>query len=129
MLSGQQTGAIYRGTAGQWMWVLHRISGFAVFVFLLIHIADTALIRVAPEAYNAVIGTYHTPIMATGEIGVVAAVTFHALNGLRIIAMDAWPWALRRERWLTMGVWALFALAMAGFVPVHLNHAFELGWW
>ena len=47
---------------------------------------DTALVRVSPEAYNAVIGTYKNPIVGLGEVGLVAAVIFHALNGLRIIA-------------------------------------------
>lgn len=108
------------------MWLLHRISGVAIFIFLLVHIADTALVRVAPEAYNAVIGMYHTPIMALGEAGIVAATTFHALNGLRIIAIDASPWGVRHQRWLTLAVWVLFAVAMLAFLPIHLNHA--LGW-
>jgi succinate dehydrogenase / fumarate reductase, cytochrome b subunit len=119
-------GTLYRGGEGQWMWVLHRISGVAIFVFLLVHIADTALIRMAPAAYDAVIGMYHTPIMALGEAGIVAAVTFHALNGLRIIATDALPYGATRQRALTLGVWALFLVAMAGFLPLHLHKA--LGW-
>ena len=44
--------------------------------------------RVSPEAYNAVINTYKTPIMGLGEIALVAAIGLHALNGLRIILID-----------------------------------------
>jgi len=124
--SRRSRGTLFRGSEGQWMWLLHRISGVAIFVFLLVHIADTALVRVAPEAYNAVIGMYHTPIMALGEAGIVAATTFHALNGLRIIAIDASTWGVRHQRWLTAAVWVLFVLVMLGFLPIHLNHA--LGW-
>ena len=51
-----------------WSWVLHRITGIAIFFFLLVHVLDTALIRVSPEAYNAVIGTYKNPIMGIGEV-------------------------------------------------------------
>jgi succinate dehydrogenase / fumarate reductase cytochrome b subunit len=36
-----------------WSWVLHRITGVAIFFFLLVHILDTSLLRVSPEAYNA----------------------------------------------------------------------------
>ena len=54
-----------------WSWVLHRITGVAIFFFLLVHVLDTALIRVSPEAYNAVIGTYKNPIMALGEVVLV----------------------------------------------------------
>ena len=83
-------GTLYRGREGMWSWVLHRITGVAIFFFLLVHILDTALIRISPEAYNAVIGTYKTPIMGLGEVALVAAIVFHALNGLRIILIDFW---------------------------------------
>jgi len=41
-----------------WSWVAHRVTGFAIFFFLLVHVADTAMVRVSPEAYNTVIGAY-----------------------------------------------------------------------
>ena len=71
-----------------WSWVLHRITGVAIFFFLLVHVLDTALIRVSPEAYDAVIGTYKNPVMALGEVVLVAGIVFHAMNGLRIILVD-----------------------------------------
>src|SRR5690349_10480691 len=86
-------GTLYRGREGMWSWVLHRITGVAIFFFLLVHILDTTLIRVSPEAYDAVIGTYKNPIMGLGEVVLVAAITYHAFNGLRIILVDLWPWA------------------------------------
>ncbi|WP_316294033.1 succinate dehydrogenase, cytochrome b556 subunit, partial [Clavibacter michiganensis] len=73
-----------------WSWVLHRITGVSIFFFLLVHVLDTSLIRVSPEAYNAVIGTYKNPIMGIGEVALVGAIGFHALNGLRIILIDFW---------------------------------------
>jgi len=54
-------GTLYRGKEGMWSWVLHRITGVGLYFFLLVHILDTALIRVSPEAYNVVIGAYQTP--------------------------------------------------------------------
>jgi hypothetical protein len=51
-------GTLYRGREGMWSWVLHRITGVAIYFFLLVHILDTALVRVSPEAYNIVIGSY-----------------------------------------------------------------------
>ena len=86
-------GTLYRGREGMWSWVLHRITGVAIFFFLLVHVLDTSLVRVSPEAYNAVIGTYQTPIMGLGEVALVGAIVFHAFNGLRIILVDFWAWA------------------------------------
>jgi len=121
---GTPLGTLYRGREGMWAWLLHRITGVAIFFFLLVHILDTALVRLAPEAYNQVIGMYHTPIMAIGEAGIVAAVTLHALNGIRIILMDAFPWGARYQRRMFYGVLALFVLVMAVFLPIHFAHAF-----
>jgi len=56
-------GTLYRGREGMWSWVAHRVTGVLIFFFLLVHVLDTALVRVSPEAYNAAISTYQTPIM------------------------------------------------------------------
>lgn len=117
-------GTLYRGREGMWSWVLHRITGVAIFFFLLVHILDTALIRVDPEAYDAVIGTYKTPIMGLGEIGLVAAIGLHALNGLRIIAIDFLSIGPRIQRlmfWVAIAIWILL---LAGFIPRQLGHIF-----
>jgi succinate dehydrogenase / fumarate reductase cytochrome b subunit len=64
-----------------WSWVAHRITGVAVFFFLFVHVLDTALVRVSPDAYDRVIATYKTPLVNLLEVGLVGAVLFHALNG------------------------------------------------
>ncbi|GAA3329870.1 hypothetical protein GCM10017712_00860 [Curtobacterium citreum] len=113
-------GTLYRGSTGMWSWVLHRITGVAIYFFLLVHILDTALVRLSPEAYNAVIGTYKTPIMNLGEIALVMAIVFHALNGLRIILVDFWSKGPKYQRamfWIVIVVWAVL---IAGFLPRQL---------
>jgi len=117
-------GTLYRGREGMWSWVLHRITGTAIFFFLLVHILDTSLVRISPEAYNAVIGTYKTPIMGIGEAALVAAIGLHALNGLRIIAIDFFSWGPRAQRIMFWVVIALWVVLLAGFLPRHLLHVF-----
>lgn len=117
-------GTLYRGREGMWSWVLHRITGVAIFFFLLVHILDTALVRVSPEAYDAVIGAYKTPIMGIGEIGLVAAIGLHALNGLRIIAIDFTKIGPRVQRVLFWVAIALWLVLLAGFIPRQLMHIF-----
>ena len=117
-------GTVYRGREGMWSWVLHRITGVAIYFFLLVHILDTALVRLSPEAYNAVIGTYKTPIMGLGETALVAAIGFHALNGLRIILIDFWSVGAKYQKqlfWIVIGLWIVL---LVGFVPRQFMHIF-----
>ena len=117
-------GTLYRGREGMWSWVLHRITGVAIYFFLLVHILDTALVRVSPEAYNAVINTYKTPIMGLGETALVAAIGLHALNGLRIILIDFSSWGTKHQKlmfWIVIGLWVVLLI---GFVPRQFMHIF-----
>jgi succinate dehydrogenase / fumarate reductase cytochrome b subunit len=121
--SRRPAGTLYRGREGMWSWVLHRITGVAIFFFLLVHILDTALVRVSPEAYNAVIGQYQTPIMGLGETALVAAIVFHAFNGLRIILIDFWNAKYQKVMfYVVIGLWVVTMLA---FVPRHLTNVFS----
>lgn len=118
--SKRPAGTLYRGREGMWSWVLQRITGVAIFFFLLVHVLDTALIRVSPEAYDAVIGTYKNPVMGFGEVALVAAIVYHAFNGLRIIAVDLWPWATRHQRQLWWGVLGVWAVTTGAFAARHI---------
>ena len=117
-------GTLYRGKVGMWSWVLHRITGVAIFFFLLVHVLDTALVRLSPEAYNAVISTYKTPIIGLAELGLVAAILFHALNGLRVILIDFWRRGVKYQNVMFWVVVAIALIAFIGFAPRHLSHVF-----
>lgn len=118
--------SVYKGDPGMWAWVAHRISGVAIFFFLLVHVLDTALVTVSPETYNAVIDTYKNPIVGLMEIGLVALVLFHALNGLRIVAVDFWSKGARYQRqmlWAVVGIWVVvFAAAAARLLFLLFQH-------
>ncbi len=120
-------GTLYRGREGMWSWVLHRITGVAIYFFLLVHLLDTSLIRVSPEAYNAVIGTYKNPVMGLGELGLVGAILFHALNGLRVIMIDFWQLGTKYHRMMFYVVIGLWLVLMLGFAPRHLINVFSEG--
>ena len=90
----------------------------AIFFFLLVHVLDTALVRVSPEAYNAVMATYKNPVMGLGEAGLVAAIVYHAFNGLRIIAIDFFSVGTKYHRLMFYGVLGLWVAIM---IPVAIK--------
>jgi succinate dehydrogenase / fumarate reductase cytochrome b subunit len=104
-----------RGREGYWAWMLHRVSGLAVLAFLALHIVDIWLMTLGPEWFDAAVGLYRHPLFRVGEVFVFAGVLYHALNGLRIIALDLSGWAFDRQRGLWFAVLVTTAVVM---VPV-----------
>jgi succinate dehydrogenase / fumarate reductase cytochrome b subunit len=123
-LAATPAGTLYRGKVGMWSWVLHRITGVGIFFFLLVHILDTALVRVSPEAYNVVIESYKTPIIGVAELGLVGAILFHGLNGLRVIAVDFWSKGTKFQALMFWAVMVITVVLVAGFAPLHLARVF-----
>ena len=84
-------GSPYMGHEGQWSWIFHRITGVAVVLYLFAHIVDTALVGWGPEAYDRVVSAYKNPAVHLLELGLVLAVLFHAINGIKITLIDFFP--------------------------------------
>lgn len=84
-------GTVYKGHEGQWSWMLHRITGVAVILFLFAHVVDTAVIGWGPEAYNRVTDAYKNPAVHVLELGLVLAVLYHSINGMKITLIDFFP--------------------------------------
>jgi len=100
----------YRGGEGMLAWAFHRISGIAIFAFVVLHVVDIFLVGVAPGVYDTLLSFYATPIGILMEWLLGAAVLYHALNGLRIVVMDFWPRLSRYHRGLWRLDWILFIL-------------------
>ena len=105
-------GTLYRGREGMWSWVAHRVTGVLIFFFLFAHVLDTALVRVSPDSYNRIMDTYKTPLVNLLEVGLVGAVLFHALNGIRVMLIDFWAKGTRYQKQMTYVVVAVFLLVM-----------------
>jgi succinate dehydrogenase / fumarate reductase, cytochrome b subunit len=114
---------LYRGDPGMWSWVLHRITGATIFFFLFVHVLDTALVRISPQSYDEIISTYKTPIVGLMEFGLVAAVLYHALNGIRVILIDFWAKGVRYQRlmlWTIGVVWLLVIVPATVVLGTHM---------
>lgn len=117
-------GTLYRGREGMWSWVAHRVTGVLIFFFLFAHVLDTALVRVSPDSYNRIMDTYKTPLVNLMEVGLVAAVLFHALNGIRITLIDFWAKGTRYQKQMTYVVVGVFVAVMIPTTYRLLSHTF-----
>ena len=101
-------GPLYKGHEGQYSWLLHRVTGVAIILFLVAHVVDTAVVGWGPEAYNRVASVYHNPFIRLLELGLVAAVLYHSFNGVKIMLIDFFPRLTRHIRGLGIATTLLF---------------------
>ncbi len=103
---------VYKGKTGQWAFVTHRVTGFLVFMFLLLHIVDVSLVNIDADLYDEVHELYGNIVLRLFEVGLLFALVFHALNGLRIVVLDFFPGAIAKERTMTVIVVVVTILAV-----------------
>ena len=117
-MSPATSSTVYKGKSGQWAFVLHRITGFLVFMFLLLHVVDVSLVNASPTLYNEVHDLYGNVLLRLFEVGLLAALLFHAFNGLRIVMIDFFPGAIRSEKVMFTIVlfFTVILTAVGGFI-------------
>jgi len=75
---------------------------------------DIAVIGWGPRVFDKLLFLYRAPAFRVGEVGLVAAVLYHAINGVRICIMDFWPETMAFHRKLNYAVGIAFTLL---FIP------------
>ena len=84
----------YRGGEGQIAWMLHRVTGVGVFLFLGLHILNIFLMSFPSHVFNSVLFLYHSVLFKLLSIfGLYLGLLYHALNGIRVMIVDFWPGA------------------------------------
>jgi succinate dehydrogenase / fumarate reductase cytochrome b subunit len=111
------TGLRYRGQGPMLTFVLHRIGGVGMAVFVAVHILSSFL--------GGDIGTFLNTIYENWlfQIFIFFCVLFHAINGLRITLIDLFPKMLVHQREAIWVEWAVFILIYAIAVLVILRTA------
>ena len=100
---------------GMWAWILFRISGLVLAVYLFVHIWVISQGRVSGAGtLDDFFEFFDKPFLVFLDSVLVAAVLYHALNGVRILLMDVGIGIHRHKAvfWVCMLV---AALAVWGF--------------
>jgi succinate dehydrogenase / fumarate reductase cytochrome b subunit len=119
----------YRGREGMLAWGFHRISGVAIWLFLVLHVVDIYLVGAAPGVYDTLLVIYATPAGIVLEWLLGAAVLYHALNGLRITIIDFWPSMTRYHRQIWYANWLIFAaIGIPVTIVIFGQFARAMGW-
>ena len=72
----------------RWAFTAHRVTGVAVFAFLLLHVFDVALLALSSSRFDDVHELYASAPMRVFECLLLFAILFHTCNGLRLVLLD-----------------------------------------
>jgi succinate dehydrogenase / fumarate reductase cytochrome b subunit len=96
----------YRGKQGMLNWMLHRVTGLGIVLFVGIHVvAGFSGQQFGDDLSFAVNAVYEHWIF---QIFVYFCVLFHALNGARVALMDLFPGLIRFQTELIWLQWLIF---------------------
>ncbi|MBT8135538.1 MAG: hypothetical protein KJO54_00860 [Gammaproteobacteria bacterium] len=76
-----------RGFEG-YLYILHRISGLALLLFLAMHVFFTGARLLGQEAWERLLAATQGPVFVFLEYLVYCAFVFHAFNGVRLILIE-----------------------------------------
>jgi len=93
-------------------WILHKITGVFLVVYLLIHIFVVGQGVRSEEAFNEALAFVQKPIFVFLDSGLSGVVAYHAFNGLRVVAFDL-GWGIRQQKLL---FWLSLLIAVAVFL-------------
>lgn len=118
---GLKQGLRYKGGGPMLVWVLHRISGIGIALFVGLHIlASFSSQLYGWELAKSINVLYESPAF---QIVVFFCALFHAINGLRITILDLWPKLIEHQREAIWVEWAVFVPIFGLSVLVILSTA------
>lgn len=107
---GFYQGLKYRGGGPMLAWMLHRITGVGIILFVGLHVVASFMM----QQFGSDLATNLNIIYESWMFQIVISffVIFHAFNGLRIVAQDIWP---QLQKYQMEALW----LEWAVFLPVY----------
>jgi succinate dehydrogenase / fumarate reductase, cytochrome b subunit len=78
----------YRLHAGSWAYILQRLTGIGLVVYLFIHIWALSSLTHGKAAFAEEMKTFTSPPFKVAEWLLGALVMFHAFNGIRVAVVD-----------------------------------------
>ena len=118
---GLKQGLRYKGGGPMLVWVLHRISGIGIALFVGLHIlASFSNQLFGWDLADSINTIYMSPYF---QIVVIFCALFHAINGLRITILDLWPKLIEHQREAIWVEWAVFIPVFGLSVLVILSTA------
>lgn len=100
-----------RADIGYLAFVLHRVSGLAITLFLPLHFLLLGTALGGESALQAGLGWTDHPFFKIAETGLVLGLALHLGLGIRLLIIERTGYIRRHQQWAVMG--GIFALSAA----------------
>ena len=110
---------MYKST-GFISFVLRRLTGLALVFYLFLHMWVIGSANSGPEVFDARLAMVQTPLFKLGEVALLAAVVYHAFDGIRLLIVHYFDVTEYRKS-LFYAAFAISALlTVVGGIPILL---------
>lgn len=100
---------------GLWAWVLHRLTGLLLGLYLVLHLWTLGFVLAGSEALNGILAYLNRPIFHFFDLALFAGILYHGLNGVRVTLVDLMDVDHRRLFWIVIILTAVISLAAAPY--------------
>lgn len=110
---------MYRST-GFISFFLRRLTGVALVIYLFLHIWVIGSATLGAEAFNERLNFFQQPLFKLAEIALLAAVVYHAFDGIRLIVVHYFNVTEYRKSMFYAAFVVAALLTIAGGLPILL---------
>ncbi|MEJ6399122.1 succinate dehydrogenase, cytochrome b556 subunit [Yoonia sp. 208BN28-4] len=92
-------------------YIIHRLSGLALALFLPLHFWVLSLAVTRPDRLDGFLHLTDTAIIKLGEFGLVFLLAVHMFGGLRLMALEWLPWTAPQKTLAALAAALSFLIA------------------
>jgi succinate dehydrogenase / fumarate reductase cytochrome b subunit len=101
---------VRRRNLGMYAYLLNRITGIGLVVYLYLHLGVLSMLTRGPSAWDPFIEIAKSPAFLTLDVILLVGMLIHGLNGIRI-TLNGFGVAVSAQKALFVGLMALAALS------------------
>ncbi len=83
-----RTETLDRSRGGMWPWLGQRVTAVAILVTIMVHLVLTHFVAIGELSYDNIGERLASVAVLANDVLLLVAVIFHALNGVRMVALD-----------------------------------------
>ena len=92
-----------RNHPAYWAFIVHRVSGLTLAVFLPVHLFVLALALEGGAALDGFLHWAEAPLVKLAETALVILFAAHLAGGLRLLVVEFLPWQDRQRSYIAVG--------------------------